>query len=405
MNGRRFIKTLRIQNLLSFGSAAEEIRLEPLNVIIGANASGKSNIIEAIGLLRATPDDLTLPIREGGGISEWLWKGGRGMPTAEIDATIFYAEGPQPLRYRLAFTIVGQRMELIDETVENTTPAPQHDDVYFYYRYQRGRPSLNVRTSIEAPPGVDVGRTNRMLRREDLLPDQSVLSQRKDPDQYPELMYVGRSFASIALYREWNFGRYTALRMPQKPDLPSDFLLEDASNLGLALNDLQHYGDTKQQILARLNHFHPAITDITTRLQGGAVQIFLHERGMLQPIPATRLSDGTLRYLCLLAVLLHPTPPPLVCIEEPELGMHPDVIPALAEMMIAAAQRTQLVVTTHSETLVSALNELPEAILVCERNNDGTRLRRLNPDQMKHWLEAYSLGELWRMGEIGGTRW
>ena len=75
------------------------------------------------------------------------------------------------------------------------------------------------------------------------------------------------------------------------------------------------------------------------------------------------------------------------------------------EMLLAASQRTQLVITTHSETLDSALSELPEAILVCERNDAGTQLRRLDPEQMKHWLEAYSLGELWRMGEIGGTRW
>jgi len=405
MSGQRFIRTLQVQNFLSFGAAKEEIRLEQLNVLIGPNAAGKSNVIETMSLLRAAPDDLTRPIREGGGISEWLWKGARGTPTAEIDVTISYPEGLQPLRYRLAFTMVGQRMELVDEAVENAAPESHHDDAYFYYRYQRGRPALNVRSVVEAPPGAATGRIKRAVRREDLIPDQSVLSQRKDPDQYPELTYLGRSFASIALYREWDLGRFTAPRLPQKPDLPSDFLLEDASNLGLVLNDLQHQGDTKEQIIARLNHFYPAITDITTRLQGGTVQIFVHERGMSQPIPATRLSDGTLRYLCLLAVLLHPAPPPLICIEEPELGMHPDVIPALAEMLVAASQRTQLIVTTHSETLVSALTEIPEAVIVCERDDAGTKLRRLDPDQMKHWLTQYSLGELWRMGEIGGTRW
>jgi predicted ATPase len=405
MNGRRFIQTLRVQNLLSFGATQEAIRLESLNVLIGPNAAGKSNVIETLGLLKAAPGDLTEPIRQGGGISEWLWKGAGSTPTAEIDATIFYPEGTQPLRYRLAFTMVGQRMELSDEAVENALPDHNHEDAYFYYRYQRGRPALNVRTRVEDPPGMNTGRVRRGIRREDLLPDQSVLSQRKDPDQYPELTYLGRSFASIALYREWDLGRFTAPRLPQKPDLPSDFLLEDASNLGLVLNDLQHQGDTKEQILQRLRHFYPGITDITTRLQGGTVQLFLHERGMTQPIPATRLSDGTLRYLCLLAVLLHPSPPPLVCIEEPELGMHPDVIPALAELLVAASQRTQLIITTHSDTLVSALTELPEAVMVCERDDTGTRLHRLDPEQMKHWLSQYSLGELWRMGEIGGTRW
>src|SRR6266545_7719119 len=76
MEGKRLIKELRLQNFLSYGSAGQEIKLEPLNVLIGTNASGKSNIIEALGLLQATPADLTRPIREGGGISDWLWKAG-----------------------------------------------------------------------------------------------------------------------------------------------------------------------------------------------------------------------------------------------------------------------------------------------------------------------------------------
>ncbi|MEW6754253.1 MAG: AAA family ATPase [Candidatus Latescibacterota bacterium] len=86
-------------------------------------------------------------------------------------------------------------------------------------------------------------------------------------------------------------------------------------------------------------------------------------------MPATRLSDGTLRYLALLAVLCHPTPPPLVCIEEPELGLHPDIMPQLAVLLCEAATRTHLVVTTHSDILVDALTDTPEAILVCEKHD------------------------------------
>jgi predicted ATPase len=299
----------------------------------------------------------------------------------------------------------GQRLELVDEAVENSQPDPGFDDAYFYYRYQHGRPVLNVRTTIEAPAGVRIGRTGRALRREDLSPEQSVLSQRKDPDQYPELTYLGNQFGSIKLYREWNLGRYTPPRMPQKPDLPEDFLLEDASNLGLVLNNLEHHNDTKQHLITKLQRFYDGVTDITTKIQGGTVQIFMHERGLRQPVPATRLSNGTLRYLCLLAVLLHPTPPPLVCIEEPELGLHPDIIPIITELLIEALQRTQLVVTTHSDLLVSALSEVPEAVIVCEREQQGSTLRRLDRDALQVWLEKYSLGQLWRMGEIGGNRW
>lgn len=133
------------------------------------------------------------------------------------------------------------------------------------------------------------------------------------------------------------------------------------------------------------------------------MQIFIREEGLSQPIPANRLSDGTLRYLFLLALLLNPTPPPLICIEEPEIGLHPDILPTIAELLIEASQRTQLIVTTHSDALVSALP--PESVLVCERNEKGTHLRRLEPERLKNWLENYSLGDLWRMGEIGGNRW
>ncbi|MEJ1932323.1 AAA family ATPase, partial [Nostoc sp. NIES-2111] len=138
---------------------------------------------------------------------------------------------------------------------------------------------------------------------------------------------------------------------------------------------------------------------------GGTVQIFIREEGLTQPIPATRLSDGTLRYLFLIALLLDPTPPPLICLEEPEIGLHPDILPTIAEMLIEASQRTQLIVTTHSDALVSALSEYPESILVCERDEKGSHLRRLEPEKLKNWLENYTLGDLWRMGEIGGNRW
>jgi predicted ATPase len=216
---------------------------------------------------------------------------------------------------------------------------------------------------------------------------------------------LGNQFANIRLYREWNLGRYTAPRMPQKADLPDDFLLEDASNLGLILNDLQNRSATRGVLLEKFKQCYDGVEDITTKVQGGSVQIFVHEKGLNQPIPATRLSDGTLRYLCLLTLLCHPTPPPLLCIEEPELGLHPDILTTVAELLVEASRRTQLIVTTHSDALVSALTDTPESVSVFEHDETGTHLCRLEAAQLKQWLEKYSLGELWRMGEIGGTRW
>jgi len=87
------------------------------------------------------------------------------------------------------------------------------------------------------------------------------------------------------------------------------------------------------------------------------------------------------------------------------LGLHPDVIPKIAKLLIDASQRAQLVVTTHSESLVSSLSEIPESVVICERVLDGTTLRRLERERLNEWLERYSLGELWAMGEVGGNRW
>ncbi|MGF1577682.1 MAG: AAA family ATPase [Cyanophyceae cyanobacterium] len=405
MDGYRFIKQLKLKNFLSYGNEETTIDLEPLNVIIGPNASGKSNLIEALSLLKALPNDLGVPIRQGGGVDEWLWKGAEGTPTAELEAVVNYPDGAKPLRYRLQFTMTGQRLEIIDEVVENEFSIhPYQQDVYFFYRYQQGRPVLNIRSLPDEQPGTDIGRNERRLRREDLKPDQSVLSQRKDPDQYPELTFLGTQFSEIHLYREWNLGRYTAPRMPQKTDLPGDFLLEDGGNLGLVINNLQNVLGSRE-LVEQLRVFYEGVEEISARISGGTVQLFLRERGLRQPIPATRFSDGTLRYLCLLTILCHPSPPPLVCIEEPELGLHPDILPTVAKLLIAASQKTQLIVTTHSETLVSELSEIPEAVMVCERTPAGTHLQRLSPERLAKWLEKYSLGELWSMGELGATRW
>ena len=117
---------------------------------------------------------------------------------------------------------------------------------------------------------------------------------------------------------------------------------------------------------------------------------------MLEPLVSWRLSDGTLKFLCLLAVLLEKELSPLICIEEPEVGLHPEAIQIVAEALVDASERTQLVVTTHSEALIDALSDRPENVLVTERDFDNsTQFRRLDSKQLSVWLERYTLGALW----------
>jgi predicted ATPase len=397
-----FLRSLKLSNFLSFGPESHDIELTPLNVLIGPNASGKSNFIEALELIHATPTDISDAIRIGGTAGEWLWKGVSPPKPAEIQARICSNKLIHELRYRLSFAEANSRLEILDEALEDTLPnKPGEKDVFFYYRFQNGHPVINVRQTVK-DENARKEYVKRQLKRESLNPEQSVFAQRKDPEMYPELTHVAEQFGRIQIFREWGFGRSAALRQAQPANLPSDALLPTIVNLGLVLNDLEHQ-DTWPRFLEYMQRFLPRFKRLTTKVQGGSVQIYLHEDGLKTPIPATRLSDGTIRFLALMAVLLHPGKAPLVCIEEPELGLHPDALAIIAELLVEAKAKTQVVVTTHSDVLVSALTEVADSVLVSDYVGGGTEFRRLEPAKLKHWLGKYRLGEIWRIGKLGGN--
>ena len=411
MEGMRFIQSIRLENILSFGPDTAELPLEPLNVLIGPNASGKSNFIEALSLLHAAPQDLQEPIRRGGGVRDWLWKGVPGAPTATVEVTVEYPSAIKPLRYRLSFNCrCADQFPIVDEVVEDTKPGPDGEAPDFYYRYQRGKPVIKFVAPTEGNPfGIPVppvgDRLEQVLPSGEVEPGQSILSQRRDRRAYPELWAISMVFSRTRFYRGLDLRRDAPVRLPQKPDLPQGFLMEDASNLSVVLSDLLNQPDVRERILERMRDFYPSFRDVMATVSGGAVQIFFHEKGLRHPVPATRLSDGSLRYLCLLAVLCNPNSPGVVCIEEPELGLHPDIIPEVAKLLVEASSRSQIFVTTHSDVLVDALTETPEAVIVCEKEEGATRMRRLDAEELKPWLEEYRLGEMWTRGEIGGNRW
>ena len=391
------IHSIKLDNLLSFASGSPALELKNLNVLIGANGSGKSNLIEALALVRTTPrtssnDDFQRTISRGGTISEWIWKGDTSNPaTIELVLDNPYStpsNHKQPLRHYFTFKGEQQRVLFVEEIIEKV--MNHLGDESLYYRYKYGKAFINNVVMKGRLGGIS----------EEL----SILAQRRDPDQFPEITYLADLYKQFCFYREWSFGRNTVFRNPQRADLRNDRLEEDFSNLGLFLNRLKTLKPkAKTEILNGLKDLYSGVDDFNINVEGGTVQVFFTEGEFT--IPATRLSDGTLRYLCLLAILCDPDPPPLLCIEEPELGLHPDILPKLADLLIEASQRTQVIVTTHSDILVDALTETPESVVVCEKQEGKTSMVRLSKDDLAVWLDQYRLGQLWTRGEIGGTRW
>ncbi len=385
------IRHLKVSGLLSFGPQGIDLPLEKLNVLIGPNGSGKSNLLEVLALLKSAPSNLPAPVKEMGGVKEWLWKGAPSAREARVEAVIEYPTGKQPLRHGLTIGEHGGRFEVIDEYVENEKPYPGKSEPYFFYRFNHGNPMLN-----------DFQENKRGLRRENVIPEQSILSQVRDPERYPALAWLQQRYEQIRLYRNWSFGPNASLRREQSTHGRSDFLADGGENLALVLSQIR--SQAKIELLVSLRKLYEGIQGVSLPIEGGNVLLFLEETGGRE-IPATRLSDGTLRYLCLLAILLHAEPSPLIVIEEPELGLHPDIIPHVAELLVRASERTQLVVTTHSRMLVEALSLDPSCVLVCNKDDGESRIERLDAGLLAAWLEKYTLGELWSMGEIGGNRW
>lgn len=394
-NERRFVRQITLENVLSFGPDPVTLELKNLNILIGPNAAGKSNLIEALSLMRATPvsaavsnQDLRGIVRRGGGAGEWIFKGNSREP-ASIDLRINPAKGKQPLRHMISFLAREHSLRLEDERIDRE-PMDGYRDIS-YYRNEHGQPVINGSSKKRRPANEAIN------------PELSILAQRRAPEQYPELAYLADSYERIRIYREWSFGRNTVFREPQRADARNDRLEEDFSNLGLFLSRLRKAPKAKAAILDGLKDLYHGVSDFDPIIEGGTVQVFFTEGDF--SIPATRLSDGTLRYLCLLAILCDPEPPPLICIEEPELGLHPDILPKLADLLVLASQRTQLIVTTHSDILVDAMTERPDAVVVCEKHDGKTEMRRLDSADLAKWLSTYRLGELWTRGQVGGTRW
>jgi len=227
--------------------------------------------------------------------------------------------------------------------------------------------------------------------------------QVKDRDKYPAPYAVLSELQHWICYRDIDVGPEAKVRQPAL--IRSDtMLLDDGSNLSSVLYVIQQeHPDDWDDIVGILRTAYPDFVKLTVPAGGGDGKVNLrwferpYEKQGLSP---NLLSDGTLKLLSLIAILKGPDPPPLICIDEPELGLHPDWIELVAELMQDAAARTQVIVATHSPHIVAKLD--PDQVIVTEKENGETRLERLSATDLEKWLRDFNLADLWLAGHIGG---
>jgi predicted ATPase len=389
------LQELRIKGLLSFG---EETVLEfgRLNLLVGANGSGKSNLVDCIRLISQTPLDIQGAFTNGG-FESWLYNGlDKESGSGSIQAIARVPELADLISHKLKLGPPSHSRAQLEEHIASGQADPVKTAPYFVGSY-RSRAVVSV-------SGGGKRRHDRALGTKDYNPFQSILSQVRDVGQFPEITRLGNLYSSFRIYSEWSFGRDSKLREAAPAGRSDARLSESMDDLPVALNALEQTA-AHESIRRLLPELKDTYRDYVTRVLFGRVGLELVEESFEAPVPASRLSDGTLRFLALAAILLQPAPPPVICIEEPELGMHPDMIRMVAQMIADASAQTQLIVTTHSEHLLTALEDNFDVLFAFDSGTKGSVVQRLLREDFHKWRAEHSLGDLWSSGELGGVRY
>jgi predicted ATPase len=213
----------------------------------------------------------------------------------------------------------------------------------------------------------------------------------------------------IRAFKNWKIYHFhdtsSSAKIKQKGDLSDNVTLRpDAGNLAAFLYRLRETRrDTYRNIVDAVRMVAPFFDDFDLRpdrLNPEKIRLEWHEKGSDSYFNAAALSDGTLRFISLATLLLQSKLPTTLLLDEPELGLHPYAITMLAELLRVAAERTQVLVSTQSVTLVNQLS--PEEVIVVDRPEGESVFRRLSSDEIGSWLDDYALGELWEKNVVGG---
>ena len=377
------------------------LELGKLNVLVGANGAGKSNLLLWLRMAAAMiGGDLQVFVARNGGVNALLTGGLK--ETQEVHGRLVFEDA----EFRFVLAAAGDDLVYQSEELLYLCDVEQVRDEFLEYRenlisYGGGPGSVGGSAdlpTIARETGYDVA----------YLPSGEGIHYRSS-DVHKESEAVGAFdvLEPISAWRRYHFadtGSTSGLRHEQRVR-DNLRLQEDGGNLASVLRAL-HIGHSRRyrEIVETVRLAAPSFGNFVIRPEPGErVAIEWVRAGYPDHVlGAGELSDGVLRFICLATLLLQERPrePDLVMIDEPELGLHPFALELLAEMLHAASEERQIVVSTQSADLVSHF--APEDVLVVEADNGVSTFRRLDSSSLKDWLEDYSLGALWQMGVVGG---
>ncbi|MBN1698599.1 MAG: AAA family ATPase [Spirochaetales bacterium] len=346
----------------------EDFSLGKLNIFIGGNGAGKTNLIGFFRMLRSLIDgNLGNYVVQNGGAGDLLFNGPKITTEMEF-TTIFGIRG-------YCFTLKPTPKDKCIITAEKR-----------FYKYARTGGGW-----WDLGDGDD---DTSLLVKE-------AKSKRKD-SQYSLPVY--EAIASWQIYHFHDTSETSAMRQYEIIQ-DNKYLRGNASNIAPYLFMLKNkyfteYTEILNAVRMVMPFFDDFLLDITDFGRKQKLNLSWKQKGSDYPMQPYHLSDGSLRFICLATALLQPDPPSTIIIDEPELGLHPEAISILSELIQDASKRTQIIVATQSPALIDHFGI--EDIIVVKRENGASTFQRLNEEDFKTWLENYSVGELWTKNVIDG---
>lgn len=348
----------------------EDFELKNLTVLIGANASGKSNFISFFRMLSyaTTGGRLQFYIKRYGGASSILFEGSERTPQIEASIDFDTEAGANEYAFRI-FHAAGDTLIFADEKFRFSRSTYPGKATWF----NLGAGHVESRLVDEANAGNKTAETILLLLKK------------------------------CGVHQFHNTGEHAGLRQKH---ISSDnkYLREDAKNLAPILLELkQEKPKYYDRIVRSIRQLQPEFFDFELEAQSGSVYLQWYERTSPYVFGAHQASDGSLRAMALVTLLLLPEEqlPQIILLDEPELGLHPYAINIIAGLIKSVATTRQVVLATQSMTMLDYFE--PADIVVVDRQDGASTFRRLDPRALKSWLEDYSMAELWEKNVIAGT--
>lgn len=407
------IKSIKLENFFSFG-ASDPIELnQNTNILLGINGSGKSNFLKAIRFLYESI--------AGGGLEKIFLKDWGGFNTVanfsetqaetikiiyEFDKDVInklinnkgYHFTNNPI-YEITINKTGSTSYYLEEYLfcESIT---KKQTPFLFLQMKNGKGKISSREKgrigIQYYPreGYDV-----LFKEQEL-----VLRQISDPDRFFPLYTLKIAIESISVYDYFDTTLKSPIRMPVGYGTDTK-LLASGENLVQILNRIKNNHSLQfEKIEKLLKNVNPNFKDINFDVLGSKFIVALREKNLTKTVSVEHISDGTLRFLLLMSILFNPDRGCLVCIDEPEIGLHPDMINMIADSIKQASINSQIIIATHSPLLLNSFN-LEDCLIFDKNSKNESLIIHKTEDDFPDWNDDFLVGQLWLSGKIGAKRW